>query len=901
MKCLQNKLFFLCMFFFLIVGYSMPVFGAEGTTLNPKERILKKQQGDKFAREGNYVKAAEAYGKVLSVSSTFSDSDRLQMAKVLAWAGNLDRSKNELNALLTKDPKNLKARIQLARILFWQAEIDDSTIETDKALQQSPKDRDALILKADIARFRKEYDKAISFYQELLKTEKNFDARIGLAYAYLGTGKLVEAHRNFNLLAPAFPYQRKEVALLKSAIAEAEKPKDITPDDLARQAMEKGNLLANVGKNQEAAVEYLKTLSLSSIFTVEERLQVASVLLWAGNFTEGRQLLMKIIAEKPSFMPARIQLVRALLWSGEFDAALKEVDQVLRIDPVNRDALILKADIARSMREYDKAISIYQELLKAEDNFDARSGLTYAYLDVGNLEAARRNFDLLAPKLPEQNKEVELLKGAIAEAEKPKVLTQEDLGRQAMEKGDLLADEGKNEEAAVEYLKALSLSNSFTIEEQLHMASVLLWAGKLDEARKKHIKILDDHPMFVSARIQLARILMDSGELDAALKEVNQVLRVDPENRDALLQLASVQRMKGNFRPAIALTNELLKKQDDYVTREELTNAYLLSNYRVATDRNLLLLKPVFPYEETSLSELKERRDIAFNPSLSPGFTYFHSNDDNDIWRYFLNGTAWLGNWKTSVDYIHTEAKDLNGSIASDGVTLSTYSRMPFYGGIGGSIGLADSGRDMAWSLRGDVDIPDGSIGVAVGVDALSDTTAVSRNHIKVLSAASSLDYRLTDRISLSANYNYRDYSDNNNANDVIGSASFLVLRRPAAIAIGYRGRYLHFKRNTGDGYFDPQYFVSNALFANLSFEYGPLYGYVEPYGGYQSFTFNEEGNYSWFGGGGGMLGYRFSKHVAVEASAEGGNYALGASNQTLDAGGQWTYYQIGARLIITW
>ena len=297
---------------------------------------------------------------------------------------------------------------------------------------------------------------------------------------------------------------------------------------------------------------------------------------------------------------------------------------------------------------------------------------------------------------------------------------------------------------------------------------------------------------------------------------------------------------------------------------------------------------------------LKERRDIAFNPSISPGVTYFHSNDPNDIWRYFLNGTAWIGNWKTEIDYIHTDAKDDAGSIATDGVILSTYSRMPFYGGIGGSVGLTDSGRDIAWSVRGDVDIPDGSIGATVGVDTLSDTTAVIRNHIKVLTAASSLDYRLTDRISLSAIYNYRDYSDNNNSNDVLGSASYLVLRRPAAIAIGYRARYLNFKRNTGNGYFDPQYFNSSALFVNLTFEFGPIYGYIEPYGGYQSFTFNEEGSYGYFGGGAGVLGYRFSKHVAVEANAEGGNYALGANSQTLDAGGQWTYYLVGAKLIIT-
>ena len=42
-----------------------------------------------------------------------------------------------------------------------------------------------------------------------------------------------------------------------------------------------------------------------------------------------------------------------------------------------------------------------------------------------------------------------------------------------------------------------------------------------------------------------------------------------------------------------------------------------------------------------------------------------------------------------------------------------------------------------------------------------------------------------------------------------------------------------------------------------------------------------------------GMIGYRFSKHLAVEATAEGGSSATGIA-------GAYTYYQVGARLIIT-
>lgn len=661
----------------------------------------------------------------------------------------------------------------------------------------------------------------------------------------------------------------------------------------ANKIKRQGDEYTREGNYAKAAEAYARALSTKTTFSDSERLNMARVLAWGGNLDRSKIELKALLAKDPKNLTARILLARVLFWQNDMDGSLIETDKSLKQSPKDREALQLKADIARTRGEFEKAVSIYEGLLKGKENFDARSGLIYAYLGIGNLDAARRNFDLLAPTLPPQHKTVELLKNAIAEAAKPKISAEDNLARQNMETGNKLASEGKHTAAAEEYLKALAFPKAFTTDERLQMATGLSWAGKLPEARREMSILLKENPSFAPARIQLARMLLWSGEFDAALKEINLVLAVEPDNRDALLVRANALRIRGNFRTAIPLYNDLVIKKDEYDAREGLTYGYLLSNDRVATDKNIPLLKPAFPYQEKSLDELKDLRDIRFNPSLSPGFTFYHDSDNDDVWRYFVNGTVWLGNWKTSVDYTHTDAKDLRGSMLTDDVVLSTYSRMPFYGGIGGSVGLGDSGRTITWSARGDVDIPHGSIGARVGLDTLSATADVIRNHIRALNAALSLALRPTDRIYLLGIYNYRDYSDDNNSHDFMGSASYLVLRKPVAIAIGYRARYLDFRRQSRGGYFDPDNFISNSLFVNLSFENGPIYGYVEPYGGYQSFTRYEEGSYSYFGGGSGMIGYRFTKHLAVEATAEGGSGAL-------DAAGAWTYYQVGARLIIT-
>jgi len=93
------------------------------------------------------------------------------------------------------------------------------------------------------------------------------------------------------------------------------------------------------------------------------------------------------------------------------------------------------------------------------------------------------------------------------------------------------------------------------------------------------------------------------------------------------------------------------------------------------------------------------------------------------------------------------------------------------------------------------------------------------------------------------------------------------------------------------DGYYDPSSNIAQQIFTDVSFDQGPFYGYAEPYAGHQTqrryaVTMND-----YFGGGSGTLGYKPVKSLAVEANAEGGNYAVQSA-----AG--WEYYQLGVRVV---
>jgi hypothetical protein len=103
---------------------------------------------------------------------------------------------------------------------------------------------------------------------------------------------------------------------------------------------------------------------------------------------------------------------------------------------------------------------------------------------------------------------------------------------------------------------------------------------------------------------------------------------------------------------------------------------------------------------------------------------------------------------------------------------------------------------------------------------------------------------------------------------------------------------YLDFARQTRSGYFDPDNFISPQVFTTISFEREKLYGYLEPFLGYQTFHRYGDSSNDITGGGYGLLGIRLSKHFSLEVNAEGGNYDN-------DTAAGWSYYLVGSRLLI--
>lgn len=184
--------------------------------------LLHKGEGDRFAANGDYRKAAGEYAMALSLDHTaFSENDKIRMAITLSWAGRLDEALLLLRPIVSKNPKNHDARVHLARVLSWSGRLDEAEREADAILADSPGSLEALLVKANIRRWKGDAGAAAPLYRKILEHHEDFDARLGLAYAYLGAGSSEAADDASAMLRPLTSAQEQELNRLDQALCGA--------------------------------------------------------------------------------------------------------------------------------------------------------------------------------------------------------------------------------------------------------------------------------------------------------------------------------------------------------------------------------------------------------------------------------------------------------------------------------------------------------------------------------------------------------------------------------------------------------------------------------------------------------------------------------------------------------
>jgi tetratricopeptide (TPR) repeat protein len=410
--------------------------------------------------------------------------------------------------VLAKDPNHIEGHILLGSVLFAQDKKQEAFAELNRAVELDPKRIESYL---SLARFyvqTKDLAAAEATYQRAISISG------GSALAHYEYGKfLVGANRpdaaeaEFNYAVQADPNNREARFILASFYL--------------------------VNKRLDKAEESYKALAELDQNKPEGRSVLGDFYSAIGRLDEAMAIYREVIAKSPDYMQARYRVSELMLGRGDLGGAKNEVDNILKHDASDRQAIILKARIgiqAGQPSDLKVAIEDLREVLRQEPN--SRAGLFFmaeANFRLGQIDQARvfagdleRNYpDYLPAKLMQV--QINLTTGDAKAALQLATQLQERLAKATPDRDtspQLLAE-----------LKAKAL---------IAHGSAALQLRDTKTARQDYMASREAAPGNPDIYVNLAVVALAENKVDEAIGFYNNALAIDGAHFEALRGLTNI-------------------------------------------------------------------------------------------------------------------------------------------------------------------------------------------------------------------------------------------------------------------------------------------------------------------------------------------------------------------------
>jgi tetratricopeptide (TPR) repeat protein len=345
-----------------------------------------------------------------------------------------------------------------------------------------------------------------------------------------------------------------------------------TSDEQVEQSFRAGQDALRRGEFAKAAEEFKKVLALdANLPEAEVNLGLAYQSLYEYDLAVRH--LSKALRERPGLVGPTVIVGMDYLKLGSPDKAIAFLQRALKLDPSNRDAHEAMALYHLSHDDFQGAAEQYRQLVDlGSDKAEAYFNLGHQYLDL----SARLAF-----------------RGA-------RLYKDSAWGHRFL--GDLLAQRGRWDDAAHEYLKALAIDQK---QSGLHksLGEAYLHSGKLGEAETQFRRELQFDSRTELAWLGLANLQLATGQAVAALQSVGKIWEISPEFLHVPREF-----------PSVELTRESAKASISQVLDqpEGAPKHFLLAGLYAATNESALATR-----EWKSFDNDFSRWQTALNPSAS--------------------------------------------------------------------------------------------------------------------------------------------------------------------------------------------------------------------------------------------------------------------------------------------
>jgi len=362
--------------------------------------------GESYAAMGVYREAALAFErvKVFHPKAKSAPDALLQATKYFLLAGSREDARRTLRVILQEYPTSdavLGARTQLGRMYFEEGNYDQAQSELRRVIDSDPSPdarAGALLILGNISQATGRMDNAQADYKEIIARYPKTSAAQG---AYLSTGKLAEAAGK----------HEEALGWFRKAIAE----KNGGDSTLVREALiASGDAQAGLGDFAGAAASYERFLAAAAApgeRTGEVLWKLASATARAKDFRRSNDACNRLLASSAAEGLKRRGRIRLALNAAEqknYAAALQHFSAFTDAapeDPATPDILLREARLcAGGLADPRKAIALFEQIAGRYPSSpvadDAIAGAAQCYEQLKEFNRALQSYSELIARYP---------------------------------------------------------------------------------------------------------------------------------------------------------------------------------------------------------------------------------------------------------------------------------------------------------------------------------------------------------------------------------------------------------------------------------------------------------------------------------------------------------------------
>lgn len=372
--------------------------------------------GEIFQKAGRDELAVVAFRRGLIYDPNHPLLPRL-LAQSLLDAGRPDEALGVLESFLKRQPQGREPYELLAEILTTLDRQDEILPRIEAASEADTQNLALKYLLADRYREAGQPEKADAIYRAILASQPDPQGFGALAASLVRERKYVEL---IELLGKAFSQPdtleavKPQIEVIANdpkftevLLATAKELQDAEPPKLSKESRLVLAYIATKAEKLEMFVD-IQREALRQDPDPQAYRELFVDLYRAGMHAQAAATLEEMLAAFPNERSPQILVAlgqsRAL--SGDLERALEAAREASRLDPNDQEALRFIGFVLNRLGRNEELIKHYEEMLERFPNDDevlkvARSGLSIAHVNMGNLAEGQRQLELLLERYPE--------------------------------------------------------------------------------------------------------------------------------------------------------------------------------------------------------------------------------------------------------------------------------------------------------------------------------------------------------------------------------------------------------------------------------------------------------------------------------------------------------------------